>query len=197
MAKLGNPLGEGKELWKSIKGYEGLYEVSNQGRIRSVDRLCSRNIVGLENYTKRGRVLKPRHQRQGYVLVALWNKKGERKDILTHRLVAKTFIKNPKEKKTVNHKNGAKDDNRVENLEWATQLENNRHSRESGFFTKDKKGENNPSAKLEERDVRMVKMACEMGLSNKTIAGIFKVSKSAIGLIRTGRNWGHIKLNKV
>lgn len=107
------------EEWRPIKGYEGVYEVSNLGRVRSLDRLDS-----LGRRTK-GVVKKLRATKNdGYVRVEL-KLNGKKDGRLVHRIVAETFIPNPQHKPTVNHINHVRDDNRVENLEWATPTEQN------------------------------------------------------------------------
>ena len=112
------------ELWKAIPGYEGYYEASTEGRIRSVDReyTNSRGAVRVVD----GRVLSPTTTRCGYNLVALYLKK-KRRDLLVHRLVAETFVQNPAGAPEVNHKDGNKQNNSADNLEWCTQSENLRH----------------------------------------------------------------------
>ena len=106
-----------KEEWKNIAGYEGLYEVSNMGRVRSL------------NYNRRIgkiKVLKPQNNGQGYLVVKL-SKNREGKRFKVHRLVAQTFIPNPFGKPQVNHKDENKTNNNVENLEWVTAKENNNY----------------------------------------------------------------------
>lgn len=112
------------EVWKDIKGFDGIYQVSNLGRVRSV----ARTIIyanGSEHYTK-GYILKPRISNCGYCRVKLSKgQNGFYKSV--HRLVAEAFIPNSENKQQVNHKNGVKTDNRVENLEFCTCSENNLH----------------------------------------------------------------------
>ena len=104
------------EVWKPIEGYEGLYEVSNLGRIKSFH---SHNGLKM-------RFLKGRKVKDGYLMVALYKNK-ERKNFQVHQLVSKTFIPNLNGYKEVNHKNLDKTDNRVSNLEWTTRRGNVLH----------------------------------------------------------------------
>lgn len=109
------------EEWKLIKNYEGLYEVSNLGRIRSLDKLV-KGRKGTE-YIKKGKILKQIKHVNGYMKIGL-TKDGKRKTFLVHRLVAEAFISNPENKPYIDHINTIRDDNRVENLRWATASEN-------------------------------------------------------------------------
>ena len=113
-----------EEIWKDIKGYEGLYQVSNLGNVRSLDRY-KKNNKG--KYLQRGVVLKKNHDKDGYSIVGLY-KSGNSCTKKVHRLVAQAFIPNPKNKPTVNHKNGIRDDDKLSNLEWATMSENQLHA---------------------------------------------------------------------
>ena len=117
------------EIWKPIPGYEGYYEASSEGRIRSVDReyITSNG----KHYHKKGRILKL-NTSQEYTNVEL-NKDGHAHQYSVHRLVATTFIPNPENKETVNHKDEDKRNNCVENLEWMTWSENNKHAHETGL----------------------------------------------------------------
>jgi len=111
------------EKWKDIKGYEGLYQVSNYGRVKSLRRYR-------KNHSKKQlveeKIKQPRESWQGYLLMDLY-KNNQQKTIRVHIVVAETFIPNEENKETVNHKDGNKANNRVDNLEWCTYKEQNVH----------------------------------------------------------------------
>lgn len=130
-----------KEIWKDlvfkeneiIHDYKGIYIISNMGNIKRLEKI---------NKDKRSKEKIKEHYIYGtndknYRIVKLYkNGKYERK--LIHRLVAFVFIPNPQKKPYINHKNGKRDDNRVSNLEWCTQLENNQHAWKTGLINKEK-----------------------------------------------------------
>ncbi len=113
-----------KEIWKDIKGYEGLYQVSNLGRIKSVDRIIERRKKG--KYFKKGNILKLQKSKQGYYICKLsyQNKKPTRN---VHRLVAEAFIPNTDNLPCINHKDENKLNNNIDNLEWCTYEYNNKY----------------------------------------------------------------------
>lgn len=112
-----------KEVWKDIAGYEGYYQVSNLGKVRSLDR-----EVEYPTYTRYfyGKVLKPHKKRNGYLELTLRQQK-KHTQALVHRLVAIAFIPNPNNLPCVNHKDENKENNCVENLEWCTEAYNNHY----------------------------------------------------------------------
>lgn len=134
-------------VWRDIKGYEGLYQISNLGNVRSLDRKIRFN-KGVS--IKKGQLLKPVLTRKGYLKVEL-SKESKGKRFYVHRLVALHFIENSLNKPQVNHINGIKTDNRVENLEWCTNLENQRHAIKNGLVNQEQR----------------IKQAIKMGEVNK------------------------------
>lgn len=143
--------------FKEIEGFNGAYLIDRTGRVFS--RL-------------RGRFLVHQKHQQGYVFLTL-GPRHERSGYLIHRLVALTFIPNPDNKEFVNHKNGIKTDNRVENLEWVTRIENERHAVSIGL--KSSVGENNNMAVLSNRQVDEIRMLCKTN-KRTDVAKMFNVS---------------------
>jgi len=114
-----------EEEWRDIKGYEGLYQVSNIGRVKSLERTVPRKNG--RRQTIRERILKPSTDRDGYLRVVLCNSNGNRKTFKVHRLACEAFHENPEDKPCVNHIDEKKTNNTVSNLEWCTVKENINH----------------------------------------------------------------------
>ena len=109
------------EIWKDIKDFEGIYQVSNMGRVKSLARVILRNN-GIKQ-TFKERIIRQGTNHQGYYMADLW-KNGSRRTYPIHRLVATAFLDNPENKPCVDHINTDHTDNRVENLRWCTYKEN-------------------------------------------------------------------------
>ena len=148
------------EIFKDVKGYEGYYEISNLGRVRSTS-------------YKGKRILKPAITKNGYLNVIFCiNQKKEHKFI--HRLVAEAFIPNTNNYSTVNHKDKNKLNNCVENLEWLSVEDNNRYSN---------------SKMLTKEQVLQIPILIEKGYTQLEIAKCFNVSRRAIQSILRGEHW--------
>lgn len=149
------------EEWKDIKGYEGYYQVSNTGKVKSLDRKVKHPKGG--DKIVRGKSCGERYNRVGYPEVVLF-KEGEKKYQLIHRLVALTFVPNEENKPEVNHIDGNKINNNAENLEWCTSSENQQHAYRTGLQV-GKKGPDHPNygkygSKSHNAKAGKIKMPC-------------------------------------
>lgn len=168
---------------KAIPDHEGYY-VSEDGKVFS-DRI--------KGHRKAGSVheMKPHHNDKGYVLIKARNDiTGKRDDLLIHRLVAEAFIPNPDNLPDVNHKHGVKDDNRVSELEWCTQLENTRHAIETGLYKP--WGEDNGQAKLNWEQIQEIRNSYkpwDREFGGQALAKKYGVSDSTIDTIVRGLSW--------
>lgn len=124
------------EIWKAVKGYEGMYEVSNRGNVRSVDRIIhlKNRWGGITDHLYKGIVKKPHVMPNGYVMIDL-NKNGKHDRRLMHRLVGEHFLEKPDGKNYINHLDGNTRNNNVDNLEWCTQSENIQYAYNNGTKT--------------------------------------------------------------
>jgi hypothetical protein len=163
-----------QEIWKDINGYEGLYKLSNFGRIYSVRNKLIMTLELLVN---------------GYYRVC-FNSSGKRDRFRVHILVATHFIDNPNGKTQVNHKDGNKKNNHYKNLEWCTPSENLQHAFSLGL--KDTKGEKHPLSALTEREVKEIRLKKENGASNFDLAKEYETTTYNIYNIVVKRSWKHI-----
>lgn len=128
-----------QEIWKDIKDYEGSYQISNLGRVKSLSKTLWNGVGYFES---KERILVPGKDKDGYLQVGLYKNK-KRKSFKIHRLVGQHFILNEENKPEINHKDGDKQNNNVNNLEWVTSSENSTHAYKAGLL-KIKKGKENP-----------------------------------------------------
>ena len=122
------------EIWVDIQGYEGKYQVSNFGNVRSADRLYKQANSKVDEYKHfyKRKILTPFYNKWGYKRVGL-SKNGKVKFYTIHKLVAEAFLKNNNNYPCVNHIDGNKENNNVNNLEWCSYSHNNRNTREIGL----------------------------------------------------------------
>lgn len=176
------------ETWKDIEEFEGIYQISNMGNIRSIDRtiICKNNSLKF----LKGKMKKPSSDKDGYQTIILHkNNKSYNKKI--HRLVLNAFEKNNEELQ-VNRINGIKSDNRLENLEWVTPKENIEHCKRTGL-NHSRIGENHYSSKLTENDVIEIRYLCEnTNLKHREIAEMYDLSVGHISDIKLKKAWSHI-----
>ena len=179
------------EKWKSVPGYEGRYEVSDRGRIRSYCRIGS----GGGQYEKPQRIIKGGRDTQGYPEVGLRDATGKRTTLRVHRLVMAAFVGPRPEGMTVNHRDGIKAHNWLGNLEYVSQAENNRHALDLGLRQSGPglKGETVGTSKLTEAQVLEIRRLYAMGrYLQRELGEWFGVSDVMIGRIVRRRAWTHI-----
>lgn len=170
------------EEWRDIVGYEGLYLVSNMGRVKGVNRI---KIIKGFNYECAEKLLSPTGKK--YKNVCLFNN-GIRGYFLVHRLVAIAFIPNPENKPEVNHLRGYKNGDGVDNLEWATKPENEKHAHKMGFKIGNR-GEKNYRCKLTLIQVNEIKGKYKRRLyTSVMLAKEYGVSQSHIIMIINGKH---------
>lgn len=177
------------EIWKDIAGYEGLYQISNLGRVKSLPKIKGRAMTET-------RVLKNQIGGTGYWAIVL-SKNGKKKQHRIHRLIATAFIKNNDNKPFINHIDGNKLNCSIENLEWCTARENTMHALENGLrkYIETPKGENVENAKLKQADVdyiRKVFVPRNKRYGINALSQKFNVERHTISKIihnRTYKNW--------
>lgn len=173
------------EIWKQICP---CYEISSFGNVRSLDQTVKR-IDGVILHIK-GRNLKTQLSPKGYRWITIRRYGNQIYGV--HRHVAKAFIPNPENKPHINHKNAIKTDNRVENLEWCTPLENRNHAKMMGLIPS-VEGEKNPAAKLKAIDIIKIRSLFKNGMRQKKIAIRYGFGENHIGKICRRELWDSVK----
>ena len=173
--------------WRSVPGWEGFYEISNSGKVRSVARAVTRCDGVIQRYA--ARLKTPVIDKSGYDTVQLCNtSNGRLATFIVHRLVALAFIPNPCAKPFINHLDFNRRNNVVSNLEWVTLAENSRHSCKNG---RQARGERHGQAKLTEAIVREARRKRANGVSYKRLAEIYGVTSPTMQYaIKHG--WQHV-----
>ena len=175
-----------KEIWKDIKGYEKIYQISNLGRVK---RLSYWHKVGLKNVSityRTERILKQSCDSNGYKQVCL-TKNSKKKSHSIHKIMAIVFIPNSENKKQVNHINGIKTDNNIENLEWCTYHENLKHAMKNGLRAT---GERHGATNLLNKDVIKIRELFEAKkYSIKELAKKYNIAYSTMHQIINKKYW--------
>lgn len=174
------------EEWKDIDGFNGLYQVSSLGNIKSLEKNVP--YPRSPNRIRREKILKQYIDKYGYLVVRL-SKNKEKYNLFTHRLVSQAFIPNLENKPQVNHKDGIKTNNFPYNLEWSTGSENMIHAYKTGLQVS-LKGEKHPASRLKKSDIIEIR-----AIKNKTqreISIIYGVSFQHVSDIINRKSWTHI-----
>lgn len=179
-------VGSDMEVWKDVIGYEGLYQVSNLGRVKSLARRC-KTWNGERGVPEK--ILIGGLDTDGYKQVTLCNE-GHKTTWKVHRLVCLAFLPNPENKPSINHKNAIKTDNKLENLEWSTVKENTIHAHENGLCNP-RRGEDHGKSYLTKQQVIDIKYNLSH-LSNQEVGKLFNMNWKTVWCIRKGRTWKHI-----
>lgn len=174
------------EIWKDIIGYEGIYQISNLGRVKRLAGKCLAKAGKYRTVSESILTCFPNKTRYNYLYVNL-NNNGI-KQFRVHRLVAIHFIPNPNNLPQVNHIDGDKNNNSINNLEWCTNLVNIRHSFKIGTH-KIRKGENAPNSKLTLEQVNIIKKRLKNKESGRSIAKDYNISEGMISLIKNNKYW--------
>ena len=187
------------EIWKDIEGAEGLYKISNYGRVKTNKKRIGENSE-IEFVDK---ILKGALTKLGYNRTKVCYRNGKFKMFSTHRLVAKHFIPNPDNKPEINHIDGIKTNNHVSNLEWCTRSENMKHAVQLGLrsiteyqrkrISETHNGELSTFAKLKECDILNIRNLFVEGMSYAKISKLYPVNAGAIRCIVLGQTWKHVK----
>ena len=176
------------ETWKDITTWEGIYLMSDMGRIKSAAKDIEYADGRAYSYTEKIRKLTLRPD--GYLCISA-SEKDMSEIILVHRAVGLAFIPNPENKKFINHKNGVKIDNRAVNLEWSTAKENVNHAFNAGLMNPTK-GSSNHFAKLTEAEVLAVRKLFKDGVSPKEISVALNIGYRNVYHICSGQTWRHL-----
>lgn len=176
------------EVWRDVKWYEGFYKVSNLGRIKSVERRIK--LRGSYERLYESKIMKCKVSKDGYYTIGL-RMRGKREWKRIHRLVAEAFIENPLGYEVVNHIDGNKLNNNVDNLEWCTIEYNNNHAKENGLL-RALHGEEKTESKLTNSVVISIRKDYKNGLKQSDICKKYNISATQAHKIVMMKSWKHI-----
>jgi predicted XRE-type DNA-binding protein len=180
-----------KETWKEIPGYEGHYEVSDHGRVRSLERKVWKKVNGWGLHPVRGKVLRPTKQASGYSYLRL-SKDGRVRRFAVHRLVLMAFVGPCPEDHEACHRDGDPTNDSLQNLYWGTHSQNVKDAVRHGTHV-DNKGEDHGCSLLREKDVRRILQLLKEGSHTQAkIAKLFGVSRANISAIKNRKSWKHL-----
>ena len=174
------------EEWRDVPGYEGLYQVSNLGRVRSLDRVVRHSRNASITRLRRGKILRPAHN--SYLTVILYKDKHE-KNALVHVLVLESFVSIRPLGLVANHIDGHKHNNILSNLEWITQQENAMHAIEKGLTPI---GKQRSTAKANEAQVNKIRHLFASGVRFARLSEQFGLTRETIRDIVRRRSWKHV-----
>lgn len=170
------------EIWKDIKGYEGLYQVSNYGRVKSLARFVNGKGNGKKPIPEI--IMKLYKLKTGYLNVIL-----NKKNFLVHRLVAQEFLDNSNNFKMVNHLNGKKEDNYIKNLEWINGSNNNLHAYKTGLSGTGEKHGRHILTEKEVTEIRKLKGK----MKYREIGKLYGVHNTTISCIYNNKSWTYFQ----
>ncbi len=173
------------EIFLPVKGYEGLYEVSNLGTVKTIQRTIVRKSKHSAHifpiYTK---IKTATISKNGYCTIALV-REGKTKNTYLHRIIAEAHIPNPNNYRCVNHKNGIKTDNRIENLEWCNHAFNNKHALDTFLRI--------PNGTLKINQVKEIILLRKQNLTYKKIGELLSISKGTVGSLISGKSYKRLR----
>lgn len=178
-----------EEIWKDIPSFEGYYQASNLGRIKSLPRKVWNHQCFM---VRKERIIKQSKLPDGYVQVGLKMPNDKQRRYMVHRIIGLAFHPNPENKEMINHKDGIKDNNNESNLEWSTRSENAKHSFIIGLQCN--KGSNHPLHKVTDEDVLEIRNRYLKGESTYKIFNSkdYPISYTNVKDIVARRTWSHI-----
>jgi len=182
-----------KEQWKTIPGFSGIYQISNYGKVKSLNHKVYHSDG--KNRIQKGRVLKQFQRGKGYkkdngYLSVSLTFNGKKNTFSVHRLVALAFVENPKGKPQVNHKDGNKQNNLYTNLEWVTNRENLIHAYNNNLISINY-GEKHHMSKLSKKDVLQIRSLSNNGVSGSDLSKKYKISQTSISNIINFKTYKH------